>query len=182
MWRRDYHAAAAAAEVVLARLVHPQLKGYRALWNYLAGSAAYLAGQKGNAAMTAKAREHYAQAYKCAPDLSWLANFARSQQIAAADRDGNDLYEPLRQAERLSAQLAQLGTIHERDFAKLEHEILSGLQRPETFERAQEQLGSLLGFVAGKREEEGSPDPWWISGKGCIVFEDYVPMQSLSSM
>ncbi|GJH22668.1 DEAD/DEAH box helicase family protein [Caballeronia novacaledonica] len=182
MWRQDYQGAAAAAEAVLARLVHPLLKGYRALWNYLAGSAAYLAAQKGSGAMTAKARQHYAEAYKCAPDLSWLADFARSQHIEAAARDANDLYEPLRQVERLSAQLARLGTIHERDFARLEQEILSGLQRPETFERAQEQLGSFLGFVAGKREEEGSPDPWWISGNGCIVFEDYVDTDATAEL
>ena len=45
---------------------------------------------------------------------------------------------------------------------------------PDTFERAQVQLGNLLGFISGKQESEGSPDPWWISGSTCVVFEDYV--------
>ena len=31
----------------------------------------------------------------------------------------------------------------------------------------------MLGFDAGKEESDGSPDPWWISGKFCFVFEDH---------
>ena len=52
----DYEAALAAAESVLAGLTAPELRGYRALWHYLAGSAAWLGGTKGVAALTAKAR------------------------------------------------------------------------------------------------------------------------------
>jgi hypothetical protein len=31
----------------------------------------------------------------------------------------------------------------------------------------------MLGFNAGKREVDASPDPWWIIGKICLVFEDH---------
>jgi hypothetical protein len=30
-----------------------------------------------------------------------------------------------------------------------------------------------LGFQAGKREEDASPDPWWFVGDVAIVFEDH---------
>jgi hypothetical protein len=76
--------------------------------------------------------------------------------------------------ERLAANLTRLGTVHDREYAKLEALIMDGLRSPETFENAQKELGDLLGFVANKVEREGSPDPWWISGEQCIVFEDYV--------
>jgi len=79
-----------------------------------------------------------------------------------------------RQVERLGAELTRLGATHDRDFAEIELSILEGLQRHETFERAQKDLGTILGFNAGKVESEGSPDPWWISDSRCIVFEDYV--------
>jgi hypothetical protein len=31
----------------------------------------------------------------------------------------------------------------------------------------------MLGFIAGKIESDGSPDPWWIAGDICFVFEDH---------
>jgi hypothetical protein len=67
-----------------------------------------------------------------------------------------------------------LGSSIDREYAKLEATIMEGVRAPETFESAQKELGSLLGFIANKVEREGSPDPWWISGNQCIVFEDYV--------
>ena len=41
------------------------------------------------------------------------------------------------------------------------------------FEIAQRDLGEMLGFRAGKHESDASPDPWWIAGRFCIVFEDH---------
>jgi hypothetical protein len=31
----------------------------------------------------------------------------------------------------------------------------------------------MLGFDAGKEESDASPDPWWIAGRLCLVFEDH---------
>jgi hypothetical protein len=63
--------------------------------------------------------------------------------------------------------------VHDRGFALREREIIEGLANKTTFERAQKLLGELLGFIVGKVESDGSPDPWWISGDICIVFEDH---------
>jgi hypothetical protein len=43
LWQGDYEAALGDAERVLGSLVAPELRGYRALWYYLAGSAAWIA-------------------------------------------------------------------------------------------------------------------------------------------
>jgi len=39
LWQGDYEDALGYAETVIGRLVAPDLRGYRALWHYLAGSA-----------------------------------------------------------------------------------------------------------------------------------------------
>ncbi|MGC2405306.1 MAG: hypothetical protein WA431_02760 [Candidatus Cybelea sp.] len=40
------------------------------------------------------------------------------------------------------------------------------------FEQGVVSLGTLLGFEAGKIEEEGSPDPWWqVDDELCFIFE-----------
>lgn len=173
LWRSDYPRAVGFAEQVLAELTSPDVRGYRALWHYLAGSAAHLGGKSGVAALDAKARRHFADAYKSAPDIPWLAEFARQVTPEELGVEAQDAALQ-QQAERLAAELSRLGSTHERRFANLEKEILQGLSHSDTFENAQVQLGNLLGFIAGKQESEGSPDPWWISGSICIVFEDYV--------
>lgn len=173
LWRHDYDNAVAAADRVLGTLAASDLRGYRALWNYLAGSACHLAAQRGNAAMAAKSRQYFKDAHSCAPNIPWLTAFARKEVGEAVTAQADDLALQ-QQVERVGAELTRLGPTHDRDFAKLEQSILQGLRHHETFERAQKDLGSLLGFNAGKVESEGSPDPWWISGGRCIVFEDYV--------
>ncbi|EUB86976.1 DEAD/DEAH box helicase [Pseudomonas sp. GM30] len=173
LWRHDYDGAVAAADRVLGTLTASDLRGYRALWNYLAGSACHLAAQRGNGAMAAKSRQYFKDAHGCAPNIPWLTAFARKEVGEAVSAQADDLALQ-QQVERVGAELTRLGPTHDRDFAKLEQSILQGLRHHETFERAQKDLGSLLGFNAGKVESEGSPDPWWISGGRCIVFEDYV--------
>lgn len=173
LWRHDYYAAISAAERVLGKLKSSELRGYRALWNYLAGSACHLAAKDGDVTMTSKSRQYYRDAHKCAPNIHWLTTFARREVGDAVSVQPEDIALQ-RQVERLGAELMRLGSTHDRDFAKLEQSILNGLLLPETFECAQKELGTILGFNAGKIESEGSPDPWWISDSKCIVFEDYV--------
>ena len=61
MWQSDFESAMEEAQRVLGGLKSPQVQGYRALWHYLAGSAAWLEGSRsGNAAYTTKAREQFA--------------------------------------------------------------------------------------------------------------------------
>lgn len=182
MWRGDYEAAVDAAEKVLGNLKSHDLKGYQALWHYLAGSAAHILATGGSQTMNAKARQHYIEAHRCAPDISWLATFARKHNLVEATAHSAANTAVLRQVERIAANLTRLGTTHDREYAKLESLIMDGLRKPETFEDAQKELGSLLGFIAMKVEREGSPDPWWLSGDKCIVFEDYVNTTSAAAL
>jgi hypothetical protein len=176
LWQGDYEASLAAAEKVLGGLNAPELRGYRALWHYLAGSAAWLGADAGLTSLSAKARNQFDSAKGAAQGIPWLVRLARYQNI-----EGNipeDRTVLMEQIERLEILLAQFGTIHDRSFAQRERTILQGLNSKEQFEQAHKLLGEIVGFEADKVETKGSPDPWWIAGNLCFVFEDHAGAQA----
>ena len=180
LWQGDFEAALDCAERILAGLKLPDLRGYRALWHYLAGSAAWLGSEDGSPSLRAKARAHFARAKEAATSVPWLVSLARYQpenEEAAAD---NSIL--MNQIERVETILGQLGKLHDRAFAKREKEILEGLASAKDFEQAHKLLGEMLGFAADKKEVDGSPDPWWIVGSLCLVFEDHAGAQSNSAL
>jgi len=151
----------------------PDLQGYRALWFYLAGSAAWLGANNGNSGLDVKARSYFSKAKKSASGIPWLIMLSRLQleEEATKEEAGNLIL--MEQIERLELILAKLGTVHHRNFTRREKDILDGLGVKEKFEQSHKLLGELLGFNAGKVESDGSPDPWWIAGTICLVFEDH---------
>ena len=174
VWNGDFSRAFDACRAVLARLNDPALKGYRALWSYMAGSAAWLANRNGVSGMDQQARIQYANAQKAAPAVSWLVNLTRSKSTTETQHTANAAL--CAQVERLEARLEALGTVHDRRYDEEEKFIAENIMQDEStkFEPAQERLGNLLGFKAGKEESTGSPDPWWILDDDlCIVFEDH---------
>lgn len=172
LWDEDYPKAYEAAREVLGGLNDASLRGYRALWHYLAGSAAELAAADGDAGFEAQAKLQFKKAKEAASGIPWLVALARSGASAPTPEECNQATIML-QVERLEAQLAKLGTLHNRAFSAREKEIRDGLQDGETFEQAQVLLGEHLGFAAGKRESDASPDPWWTVGDVTLVFEDH---------
>ena len=184
LWQGDYEAALECAGRVLAGLNVAELRGYRALWHYLAGSAAEMAVGVGISELDAKARQHYSQAKNAASGIRWLVALGRKESAAkTTDSDGQDL-ALAEQVERLERELERLGTAHDRRFAMREKEILEGLESKERgpFERAHRLLGQLVGFDAGNQETDGAPDPWWISGHVCLVFEDHAGASTDSAL
>lgn len=180
MWQEDYEEALAYAEKVLAKIGIPELKGYRALWHYLAGSAAWLGAEKGISGYLKKARAHYASAKKSANNIPWLVTLSRFQEAPEIGEKSN--INIMSQIENLESVLTHLGTSHERRFAAREKEILDGLENEEKFENAHKLLGEILGFSAGKDESRGSPDPWWILNSYCFVFEDHAGAKPTSKL
>ena len=182
LWQEDYEAALDSAGQILSELNAPELRGYRALWYYLAGSAAVLGADAGVPSLAAKARTQFSQAKKAAVGIPWLVKLARHQaKDASPGADSSILME---QIERVETILARLGTVHDRRFAKQEKEILEGVQSGKSalFESAHRLLGELLGFETDNRETEGSPDPWWIAGDICFVFEDHAGARDSSAL
>jgi hypothetical protein len=176
LWNGDVTGALEAARKVLTELTDPGLKGYRALWNYLAGSSAAAMAREGSPAHSAVAREYYSFAAKAMPSVAWLRDLAGAHDgpdKAGAPQGGQSSAALI---DRLEGVLDILGTMHDQKFALKEKEILEGLQATESsvFEDAHEALGRLLGYDAGNEESQGAPDPWWlVDDKLCFVFEDH---------
>lgn len=185
MWNQDYVDALSKAESVIGTLVAPELRGYRALWEYLSGAAAELAATA-NPSLLTKSRHHYSNAKAAAMGIPWLVRLSMSISGDMA-RPGMDSENELLmlQVERIESLLQSLGTTHERKYAKREQTILSGLMgkdAADNFENAHKLLGEHLGFDTGKVESDASPDPWWQSGNICFVFEDHANAEKDSSL
>lgn len=172
MWNQDFVKAYEASREVLGGLNHPDLRGYRALWHYLAGSAAEIAAEN-DPAFKSEASTQFTKAKDAANGIPWLITLARARPVTESVAEQQMQAKVMSQIEQLESQLVKLGRVHNRGFAAREREIREGLKNGTTFEVAQVKLGEHLGFTAGKREEDASPDPWWAVDNQIIVFEDH---------
>ena len=174
IWKSDWIDALEKAEAVLGILKSPNLQGYRAMWEYLAGSAAYFADSDGLGAYEPKAREHFKRAKNAAVSIPWLSrlqHYGGSAQSDDEEASNNALI--MKQVEGIELFLSHVGKMHDRELVRKEKKIRDGLSSSNEFENAHKALGVHLGFSVGKVEEDGSPDPWWLLENVCFVFEDH---------
>lgn len=176
IWHKDYEGAFELARSVLGMLNDPKLRGYRALWHYLAGSAAWLAYKNGTAGFDARAREQYSAALKAERTIAWLVPLSKlaggveEDPKVLADKDTWSIVE------RIEALFDQLGTITDYKYDKFEAEVRKDLEQNDAkaFEEGHAKLGQLLGYHAGNKNVTASPDPWWLAnGNLCFIFEDH---------
>jgi hypothetical protein len=183
IWQGDYQRAIRECDSLLSILSGDEVKGYRAWWGYLAGSAAWLGAQSGISSLDQVARAKFAGAAAVANLVLWLRGLARLHLCdESTSGDESDL---LAVVERLEAVLAIMGLANTRKFEDEARLILDGINSEEsnTFEAAHTRLGHFLGYEAGNRETTAAPDPWWIaSDKLCFIFEDHSPSQSASAI
>lgn len=177
LWRGDYAGALDAAQSTITALAGGDaLKGYRGMWHYLAGCAALLLSSE-TGGDADKALHHFKTARKvCAIRLPNIEALGQEQ----ADETPFVFSDQLA-VERLELNLCELGLTNPAKFARLEQDIRRGLESDDakSFERAQQQLGDLLGFRSENSEEQGAPDPRWSIGDSlCFVFEDHIKESS----
>jgi hypothetical protein len=183
MWAGRFLDALDAARSVLGSLKAPELRGYRALWHYLAGNAAFIAAQHTQLADDSAAREQYEKASRAVGSIPWLSDLARYAARDGARDSGQADRDALEVIERLEAAFEGLGSATNYRFDEAEARILKGLLDPTGagFEAAHLELGALLGYDAGKVEADASPDPWWrATDRLCLVFEDHAAADSSS--
>lgn len=183
LWREDFPRALESARKIIAELNHPELQGYRALWNYLAGSAAWLGSKAGFSGLDGLARSFYGKARAAAPAIRWLASLAHTQQSEGKAASENPYLLII--IERLEQVLDKMGVLTDRRFAEEEKFILTNIREKDStkFEAAHERIGHLLGFEAGNKESTGAPDPWWLVDDDlCFIFEDHSEGDSNSSL
>lgn len=182
MWLQDYPAALQACREILSLIPHANLQGYRALWNYLAGSCVAVGASEGQftEADSPASKEYYGYAMKATMAVSWLAGLAKSVDLKNIENLEVNL-SVSRMVETIEKNLISLGVRNNKSFNKEIGNIASNLSQKDAnlFERGQLDLGRFLGFSCGKSKSSGAPDPWWIvSDSHCIVFEDHTDSEN----
>lgn len=175
IWNEDYKCALDQCREVLNYLGGDNLKGYRAFWNYLAGSAAWLGAQQGISGFDKISQDYYRRSVGIAPQVRWLAELIDTPSQAGTSNDNSIVLAII---ERLEVFLDNCGTVNNRNFDKKVSEIFEGLNSSESikFELGHERLGTLLGYESGNCETTAAPDPWWIANSDlCFIFEDHNP-------
>jgi len=100
LWNADFTAALEQCRAVIGKLTHSDLRGYRALWLYLAGSAAWLAHQANQLPTDEIAKDYFRKAQAAAPVLRWLVSLQTDKTAPAATAT---TFEP-----RLAAMIERL--------------------------------------------------------------------------
>lgn len=174
MWEKDYKEAFDNAREILGKLNDPGLRGYRALWHYLAGSAAQqFAAIHNNESWNQKARHQFERSQGASSGISWLPTLANSSnERSGIEEKSQNIIST--QIEQLEQYLDKLGTIDNRKFCKREREIREGLREKtgKAFENAHKLLGQHLGFDVEMPKSEAAPDALWRVKSTVIVFED----------
>ncbi len=172
VWSGDYSKAYEVSREILGKLVNPSLRGYRALWHYLAGSSADLASSMDHVDFTVQAAEQFKRAKEAAAGIPWLVSLSHRLIDEKSEKDKEDELN-IKQIEALEDYLYSLGLAHNRKFSERETAIREGLRSERDFEQAHKMLGEHLGFSSGKVEADASPDPWWQLGDVVLIFEDH---------
>ena len=169
MWRHDYTKALDRCRAIIGQLSDEPLKGYQALWNYLAGSAALLASDAVPGLM-GEVDGFYRRAASGAT-TNW------PPRRPSAQATPNDAWSEKNIAllDRFVQRISNLGLGNDVKFEPRVKRVLDGLNgEPADFENAQIELGNLLGYEAGKLNVQGAPDPHWQADKSLVVvFEDH---------
>jgi hypothetical protein len=88
IWNGDFISALDAARKVITELNDSELRGYRALWYYLAGCAAYDVYRLGENSLLHIAQEYFKLAQNATMTIRWLNDLSR---IKALNIDNNEL-------------------------------------------------------------------------------------------
>lgn len=171
LWKENYKDALDNAKSVIGSLTDSELQGFRTFWNYYAGSINYLwCIEKGEDVSSSVS--YFESAAKSSSTIKWFSKIAN--KVSNGNVDVPDNTVEIEQFDNMQNLFTKDGLVHNGKFDKREQRVRSYLSSGDSskFEESMVELGNLLGFTAGKVEEEGSPDPYWlISDDEIIVFE-----------
>jgi hypothetical protein len=184
LWHKNYVEAFDLARQIVSTLNEPLLRGYRCLWHYLAGSAAWLAFKSGDAGFDLKARDQFSQALKTEKSIAWLVPLSKLAKASESEEPINNVFV-MHMIERIESRFIKLGTLknhkYDAEVAQIRDQITKN--DASSFESGHTKLGEHLGFSASNSMDSAAPDPWWIvNSKFCIVFEDHSEAASTSTL
>lgn len=184
LWHKNYVEAFDLARQIVSTLNEPLLRGYRCLWHYLAGSAAWLAFKSGDAGFDLKARDQFSQALKTEKSIAWLVPLSKLAKVSESEEPINNVFA-MHMIERIESRFIKLGTLKNHKYDAEVAQIRDQITKNDAslFESGHTKLGDHLGFLASNSMDSAAPDPWWIvNSKFCIVFEDHSEAASTSTL
>lgn len=173
LWGGDWDRALECARRVADRLGGDNLRGYRGLWYYLAGSTAWLLAREDgeDSPQRRVALDLFRRATEAAGTAPWLARLVRHIGLP---EQGTGVDEALSQVvDRLVDRLCALGLVGERfEQAMVALSDATDQDSPDAFEHALAELGGYLGFQADRPEGTATPDAVWeLEDQYIIAFE-----------
>lgn len=171
LWEGDFEDAVEAANKVIESLSGgSELKGYRALWKYLKSYAAFLVYEE------SKNKQYHELSQQSLSDAvkmsSYFRHIDKTNKIDIPDEFESHLFSNI---EYLIKVLGEMKIANPVKFNSRLKQIQNLMNKPESIEAFQVELGKLLGFKSYNHETSGAPDPFWISDDDLIiVFEDKI--------
>ncbi|WP_175990477.1 DEAD/DEAH box helicase [Bacillus sp. Marseille-Q1617] len=171
LWEHNYEQAHKSAQGVLDEFARiPELKGYRAWWNYLIATLAVL--QEDND----KVESYLMKSLQASENKVWL-----DKRNIELDLEDEEVYsdELETQIERISSYLKSFGD-RENKFDKDLRKVIDGLNQKDanSFETALQSLGNCLGLYSERPEGHGAPDGVWNLTNTWISFEAKTNVES----
>ena len=153
MWDENFGHAYEIAHSIVDRITSPELAGYRGWWNYLAGVAASLAGNKD------AERDCLARGAKCGVNSGWLNRLLHQRGTAAPP-------EKVKNIEPNAEGLWDVFTVWGWAGPTFEQKIDQMLEQLKDLHHAAyheglEALGRCFGAKTTRITEQGAPDVVW---------------------
>jgi hypothetical protein len=169
LWRQDYMAALEKAVSIVDLLGGDDLAGYRALWNYFAGCAAYLQAYiTGREDLRVTAADRFRRASYASKAVLWFARLSHELGLEQGEASSAiDLAQAVEGVNRFLSDLGMVGAGFDRamlDLARFVQETDAA-----AFDRALTELGQMLGFGAHKPSEAATPDAVWNLGTAYVI-------------
>lgn len=169
LWGKDYdNAYQKASEIISLLKEKPSCQPYKAFWNYLASSIAYLADKNGNSSLDWHAiySKHINDAINMTPTVNWLNNAKLGLKIQ--QNDYPDLTLILNTLNELKFKTGKF----ENKIEDLKEKINSDAAK--TFSKTLTTMGNLLGYHSYDWEDDsssGTPDCVWRATTQGLCFE-----------
>jgi len=173
LWNKNYPRAIENAKCIIDSLNGSIFDGYRALWNYFAGSAALLEfNSTKDDNWKGVSHEYFDEAKSCANMISWFSELPSSVDKVGTGSENIDVLSgyALENIQNLLDKFKLTGPLFENKM-KVFHDYIYE-DKASDFEEGLTNLGKLLGFDSYHPGKEAAPDSvWTLNDEIIILFE-----------
>ncbi len=170
MWKEDYGTALLNVTTIVDKLSGDELSGYRALWNYFAGCAAYyLWITTKQEELLRKATERFRRASLSTRTISWFMRLSNTLDFQQpSEPTASDL--TVSAVASINSYLINLGMVGSK-FDRIMKDLHAKIQAStaDMFDKALTELGRMLGFSAERPQNTGAPDSVWKLGSQMVL-------------